>query len=157
MEPPELPQVTESNRRTSRPAIEAFMQRFDLVLPGSYIKFLMETNGGRPVEPTFPVSGSQSSSLESVHFFFGLAPDYEGYDLTGKMSFFENKIPRNVVPIASTDTGDYICLDIKNQGERVVFWNQAYFWSTGEWRESDLYFIAGSFEEFLKLLRPNPF
>jgi hypothetical protein len=41
--------------------------------------------------------------------------------------------------------------------ERVVLWDHRPFWGTGEWRESDLYHVADSFEEFLASLRPNPY
>jgi hypothetical protein len=152
-----LPKVTESNRRTSQAAIDTFERRFRVKLPSMYVAFLLETNGGRPEKPTFPISGLALNPLGSVHFFFGLAPDLQVYDLTEIMIFFENRIPDGIVPIACNQGSDYVCLDLRNGGERVVFWDHAHFWSTGEWRESDLYFIANSFEEFLKSLRPNPY
>ena len=64
--------------------------------------------------------------------------------------------PFGSVPIANQDLGSYICLDLRNGRQRVDFWDHRHFWSTGEWRERDLYHVADSFEEFLSLLRPKP-
>ena len=146
-----------NRKRTTVEAIGEFERRFSIQLPSLYIELLLDSNGGRPALPAFPISGLSLNPLGSVNFFFGLVPDYEVYDLTQIMSFFANRVPERVIPIAGNGGVDYICLDLRNSGERIVFWDHAHFWSTGEWRESDLYFIASSFEEFLKSLRANPY
>jgi SMI1 / KNR4 family (SUKH-1) len=151
------PRTVGNSRPTSRDAIVAFQRRFQVTLPPIYIGFLLATNGGQPERPTFPIHGLALNPLGSVHCFFGLAPELTVYDLTEIMTFFENRVANGVVPIASNSGSDYICLDLRSNSERVVFWDHSHFWSTGEWRESDLYFIANSFEDFLKSLRPNPY
>jgi SMI1-KNR4 cell-wall len=157
MKQPSFPEVTENVRRTSRAAVGTFERRFQVVLPSLYAAFLLATNGGRPKKSAFPIQGLALNPLGNIQFFFGLAPELAVYDLTEIMAFFEARIPNDIVPIACNDGSDYVCLDLRNGGERVVFWDHAHFWSTGEWRANDLYFIANSFEEFLKSLRPNPY
>lgn len=157
MKRPSFPKMTENDRHTSQAALIAFERRFRVVLPSLYASFLIATNGGRPENSAFPIQGLALNPLGNIQFFFGLAHELAVYDLTLVMAFFEARIPSNIVPIACNDGSDYVCLDLRAGGERVVFWDHGHFWSTGEWRESDLYFIANSFEAFLKSLRPNPY
>ena len=56
--------------------------------------------------------------------------------------------------IACTGLADYICLDLRNSQERVVFWDNRPFWGTGVWNEADLYPIANTVAEFFASLRP---
>jgi SMI1-KNR4 cell-wall len=151
------PTTTESNSPTSRRAISEFERQYRVAFPRAYVGFLLATNGGRPENVVYPIEGLADNPLGDLHFFMGLAPRWEVFDLRRFLDMFADRIPTGVVPIAVNGGSDYVCLDLRSKGERVVFWDHAHFWSTGEWRESDLYFIAGSFEEFLKSLRPNPY
>lgn len=139
-------------------AIERFEARNALKLPISYRSFLLETNGGRPARPSFPIKGLAMNPTGGVNFFFGLEiTSYPVYDLQYSIDRFRGRIPKWLLPIGCNGGSDYICLDLRGGGDRVVFWDHAHFWSTGEWREADLYHIAGSFEEFLAGLMPNPY
>jgi SMI1-KNR4 cell-wall len=152
-----FPTTSYSDRSTTPTAIEEFEGTFGLQLPELFKQFLLATNGGRPRNPSFPISGLASNPIGDVNFFFGIAPQMDVYDLQKIFKRFVGRIPNDMVPTGENGGVDYICLDLRNGGERVVFWDHAHFWSTGEWRESDLYFIAGSFDEFLTSLRPNPY
>jgi hypothetical protein len=152
-----FPKTSYSSKRTTPAAIEEIEHRFDLNFPELYKQFLLARNGGRPELPAFSISGLAMNPIGSVNFFFGIAPQLEVYDLRQLLQRFVGRIPVGIVPIGENGGVDYICLDLRNGGERVVFWDHGHFWSTGEWRENDLYLIANSFEEFLKSLRPNPY
>jgi hypothetical protein len=89
----------------------------------------------------------------SVQVFFGI--DAASSDLAENYDFHAGRIPAEIVTIASNGGGNYICLDLRGGGEKIVFWDHRPFWRTGEWRESDLYHVADSFEEFLGSLRPD--
>ena len=153
-----FPEITEFNPPTSQAAIENFERHHELKLPALYRQFLLTTNGGRPKNPVFPIRGMPLNPAGSIQLFFGVENrTWTVYDLSKTLDFYAGRIPHDIVPIAGNGGGDYICLDLRNGGERVAFWDNRHFWGTGEWRESDLYHVADSFAEFLASLRPNPY
>jgi hypothetical protein len=90
-----------------------------------------------------------------INFFFGVNAHLDVYDIEKTKRFYGNRIPKNILPIADNGMGDHVCLDLRGGKERVLFWDNRHFWSTGEWREQDLYPVADSFEAFLALLQPR--
>lgn len=150
-------EISDPNPPTNASSIAAFEVQAGVELPRSYKSFLLLTNGGRPSRTYFDVKNRPFSPEEALHYFLGLGiTDYPTLDLLYPLNLYAGGIPSEVVPIANEDGGSYICLDLRHGGERVVYWDKAHFWSTGEWREDDLYPIADSFAEFLSLLRPSP-
>ena len=149
--------VIDGNPPTTAAAIEDFERERGLVLPSRYKEFLLASNGGVPETPAFPVAGIANYSVGVVQVFFGVGAQKPMPDLAEIYDFYAKGIPRGIVPIADNGGGDYACLDLRNSQERVAFWDKRHFWGTGEWRESDLYHVSNSFEEFLASLRPNPY
>lgn len=149
--------TSESNVPTSQMAIDDFVKRHGITLPDRYISFLLTTNGGQPHKLVYPISGLPLNPFGDLHFFMGLAPQWPLFDLNRYLAMFGDRIPAAILPIAVNSGSDYICLDLRGGGQRVVFWDHGHFWSTGEWREADLYLIADTFEDFLKSLRPSPY
>lgn len=145
-------ELTESNKPVSEHAIARAERVLEVKLPASYRSFLSRANGGRPSKPLFPIAGMHMNLTGNVNMFFGVDAKSDGDDLEKTNRFYH--LPKEIVLIAENGMGDYICLDLRGGGERVVFWDHRYFWGTGEWRETDLYHIASSFGEFLASLRP---
>lgn len=152
-----LPEIIDANPQTSSAAIEDFERRRDLALPGSYKEFLLATNGGIPATPAFPVEGIPRTRIWVIQAFFGVGVREPTNELSYGYDLYAGGIPGGIVPIASDGMGNYVCLDMRKGADRVAFWDKRHFWGTGEWRESDLYHVANSFEEFLASLRPNPY
>lgn len=153
-----FPETTEAGPPTTSTAIEQFELERGLALPGLYKDFLLATNGGRPKSSVFPIEGMPLNPAGSIHFFFGIENlRWPVYDLAKTYDFFADRIPKSIVPIASDDFGSHICLDLRKGKNRVAFWDHRHFWGTSEWRESDLYHVADSFEQFLASLRPDPY
>jgi len=150
-----LLETKSANASTTLAAIEAFERERDLVLPATYKDFLLASNGGVPETPIFPIQGMELNPFGGVQVFFGIDAKFSTSDLAETYDLYAGGIPAHIVPIASNGMGDYICLDLRGGGEKVVFWDKRPFWGTGEWRESDLYHVADSFEEFLGSLRPD--
>jgi hypothetical protein len=144
--------MDDPNPPTTLAAIDAFERERKLVLPQAYKKFLLATNGGVPNTPIFPIKGMELNPFGGVQSFLGI--DAPLSDLAENNDLYAGGIPANIVLIAGNGGGDYICLDLRDGGEKVVFWDKRPFWGAGEWRESDLYPVANSFEEFLASLRP---
>lgn len=146
------PTMEEQRPKTTIVAIEAFERQRRLVLPAAYKRFLLATNGGVPVQSVFPVSGRPNDRFDNVQAFLGIGVPIPTSELSYAYDLYSGGFPFGIVPIANQDLGSYICLDLRDGKEQVVFWDHRHFWSTGEWREQDLYHVAGSFEEFLGLL-----
>ena len=152
-----FPKMRDGNPPTTVQAISDFERSSDLTLPSLYKEFLLAANGGRPDLAAFPIEDLALNPLGVVHFFFGLHASLPVYDLAQTFDWSQSRIPSGLVLIASTEGSDYVCLDLRNGGDRIAFWDHRHHWGTGEWRESDLYHVADSFEEFLAALQPNPY
>jgi hypothetical protein len=132
--------------------IEEFEAPRNLKLPKLYCQFLKSTNGGIPDKDTYPISGMPNNPEGGIQCFFGFLKELEVDTINWNYDLYAGGFPHGIVPIAGNGGGDYVCLDLRNGGERVAFWNKRHFWGTGEWREKDLYPIADSFEQFLASL-----
>ena len=152
------PNMTSLNPPIAPSAIAAFERSRAITLPASYRAFLQATNGGVPKLSVFPVQGRPRAPLDNVQSFLGIGvPGIPTDELAYAYDLYIGGFPFGIVPIANQDEGNYVCLDLRGGNEKVVFWDKSHFWSTGEWREKDLYAVADSFDEFLALLRPNPY
>ena len=152
-----FPEIIEGNPPALLAAIEDFERQRDLKLPRLYKEFLLATNGGRPRNSMFPIRGMARNPYGSIQTFAGIGVHEPTDELARSNDLYAGGIPDGVVLIAGNGGGDYICLDLRDGKDRVAFWNKRHFWGTGEWRESDLYHVADSFEEFLASLRPNSY
>lgn len=151
-----FPKIVDGNPPTTLHAIEKFERDRGLSLPSLYKNFLLVTNGGVPETPAFPIEGMALNPIGIIQVFLGIGVRWPTTELSYAYDLYAGGFPDGIVPIASNGTGDYVCLDLRNDRDRVAFWDKRHFWSTGEWREADLYHVANSFEEFLKSLRPSP-
>ena len=129
--------------------VAAFERHVGITFPASYKEFLLATNGGRPWKSDFPIKDGSTSNIK---VFLGIDVSTPTSELDYAYEQYGGALPRGVVPIASDDGGNYICLDLRSGHDKILFWEKSHFWSTGEWREKDLHDVAGSFVEFLDLL-----
>lgn len=150
-----FPRITSGNPPTNLEAVQEFECKVGFPLPRLYKEFLLETNGGRPRESVFPIDGFAHNPFGSLHEFFGLGARPPLADLDEIFEWFKNGVPAGIIAIGRTDGADYLCLDLRDGQEQVRYWDHRHHWGTGEWRESDLYHVANSFEEFIASLRPD--
>lgn len=137
---------------TSEEAISRFEKERDVQLPMAYRKFLLTFNGGRPREDSFPCPGVVPAVEFEIQFFLGVDAPRNVYDIAHVYDLYFNGFPHGIVPIACDSGINYYCLDLRNSGNAVTFWDKRHFWGTGEWREEDLYFICETFDDFLAML-----
>lgn len=150
-----LTKITSANHPTTVVAIERFEREAGLALPPAYKDLLLETNGGVPDKPLFPIEGMALNPYGVVQAFFGIDAKWETSDLARVHALYAGGVPAGILPIAGNGTGDYLCLDLRDGKERVVLWDKRHYWGTGEWCEDDLFHVAGTFEEFLASFRPE--
>lgn len=150
-----LRELLQPNPPTDNGALVAFGLRYNLELPVPYREFLLRNNGGQPVRAVFPIEGMKDNSYGRVQSFFGLKAEISVYDLDAIMADLLDLIPRGVLPIACTEGYDFLCLDLRNAGASVVFWDRKPFWGTDIWSEGDLFPVADSFDSLLSSLRAD--
>jgi hypothetical protein len=126
--------------------IEAFEQEIGYALPQGYRKFLQTTNGGDPEDAGhFFVRKAlrQSNVWTRVRFFYGLRrADVECWTLSGTLELCEELLADGLLPIATDDFGNQICLSLKGEVGSIQFWIHD--------RDVPNERLAGSFEEFLE-------
>lgn len=147
-----VPVMIDRRPPTTNSAIQAFERALGLALPTDYKAFLLATNGGVPQNARFPVRGRSHDPFDEVQSFLGIGVQVPTNELSYASDIYNGGIPSGIVPIANQAFGNYVCLDLRGGTARVTLWDHRHFWSTGEWREVDLYEVADSFEEFLMLL-----
>ncbi|QRN96296.1 SMI1/KNR4 family protein [Archangium violaceum] len=128
--------------------VRSFEKKHGLVLPAAYREFLLATNGGRPERDLLTIKGLEGNSLGRIHVFFGLRDPVESCNLDWNLDVFGDRIPSELVPIATTEGVDKICLSVVGERAGAIF-----YWD-GHARagERSLYFLAGDFASFLSSL-----
>jgi SMI1 / KNR4 family (SUKH-1) len=152
--------ITISNTYT--PITDADIAEFEkprnIQLPSSYKTFLCMTNGGPPdANLVYSISDMPLNPVGGLQSFFGIKTAAEHDLLEANYDLYVGGAPHGIVPVAGSGGGDFVCLDLRDGTDRVALWDKRHFWGTGEWRESDLYHIADSFDAFLASLRPSPY
>ena len=129
------------------------------ILPDSYKEFLMENNGGVPVQNTF-VSNSREYMIERFLCILKSPRDSElgMYDISVVVTQIEERLTDNedllgveILPIAAIFAGDFVCLNFKDSKSNpsVCVWSHE---ESGEF-EPTLYKIADNFSNFLEVLK----
>jgi hypothetical protein len=137
-----IPEITESGRPVMTDDLVAVEERFACTLPEPYARFMLRTNGGMPDPYCF--SGKQPGDGGTVHFFYSIDGG-EHTDIIDHASMLRGYVPKTLLPIARTMSGDIVCIGIapNNHG-------QVWFWSHDHpVREEATWVIADDFDSFL--------
>lgn len=132
-----------------------FEARHGVILPEDYREFLLRCNGGRPVPDGFEVPGwSHHSSC--IHGFLGIhtGPDWQ---LERACSVYAQRIPCDLLAIASDDFGNAVCLGITGPRRgKIYFWDHEDELDENGRRRQDygnVYLVASGLGEFLNNLK----
>lgn len=149
--------IEEKFQKTTEKQIAKFEVKKSIKLPKDYRQFLLEYNGGRPMEYEFKISKNNS---DTVIFFLGLGvkKNHPNYDLETNLIVYKNRMPSELLPIADDPFGNKICLSIKGKKRgKIYLW-----WHEDEADETDcqpywknISEIANNFTEFISLFK-NP-
>jgi hypothetical protein len=130
-------------------SVVALERRLGTSLPSDYRRFLIESNGGVPLRRGFR---SQASGQEwSINVIFGLTRPLASSNVQSNIEATSETRPAGQLPIAATDTGEFVLLSIGGRRPGAV--------SLWQWQEDDmasrarhLHPLAPSFAEFLESL-----
>src|SRR5271157_2805651 len=81
-------------------------------LPESYKAFLLRYNGGLPSPDSFPIQGMQDNPYGVIQEFLGIDCPIISSNLKWNHQILASRIPPNLFPIASTPSGDMLCLSL---------------------------------------------
>jgi len=130
--------------------IELLEQRIKRQLPDDYRQFLVSENGGRPAPTAFEGPEGDGSV---IHFFFTLDASSPYYRMHNELDMLHDRIPSDLLPIASDDFGNIILLDLgaKSVGA-IYFWDHENENMDGDPWWDNISYIAPSFSTFVENL-----
>ncbi|HZH17577.1 MAG TPA: SMI1/KNR4 family protein [Archangium sp.] len=131
--------------------IRSFEVKHGLALPASYKEFLLDTNGGRPGRDLFANNEFEANPLGRIHIFFGLKDPVVSCNLDWNLDVFGDRIPTDLLPIATTEGIDKICLSVGGKQPGAVFYWDGHARSG----ERNLYFLADDFSSFIASLHAD--
>ncbi len=115
--------------------LDALERSLGASLPIDFRVFLTRHDGSKPETNSFSVDAGNESGVN------GFVP---ARSLARQRAALVGRIPRNILPIAWAEGGNYVCLNLADAGD-VLFWDH----------ETEMItHLADSFDEFLLLLRP---
>lgn len=134
------------NNKINLNQLDKFNNKLSIKLPEDYVIFLKEYNGGQPEDNIVKLDFDKSSSF-IITTFFGIETEEDIDDIQWHMKILEDRIPKGYIPIAGTEGGDIICMNLNSEG-----WGYIYLWVHEE--ESIIRF-AHSFNEFIEMINPH--
>jgi hypothetical protein len=131
--------------------LRSFEEHHGITLPSSYREFLLATNGGRPERDLVTIVGLEGNPLARIHLFFGLRDSVESCNLDWNLDVFRDRIPAGLLPIATTEGTDKICLSVREEQAGSVF----YWDGHAQAGQRSLYFLADDFALLLSSLQAD--
>ncbi|XXF80980.1 SMI1/KNR4 family protein [Myxococcaceae bacterium GXIMD 01537] len=143
--------TSEGGPPLSEAELRSFEQEHGLTLPACYRAFLLATNGGRPERDLFALKGLEGNPFGRIHVFFGLNDSIESCNLDWNLDVFRQRIPPGLLPIATTEGADKICLSVAGVDTgRVFYWD-----AHARGAENSLYLLASDFGSFATALQSD--
>lgn len=146
--------MTDTGKKIGNVELDDLERKYQFSLPEEYRNFLRTNNGGHPTPEAFSARYNDGSERESIiDYFFevGTKGPYIIDSTINNLQVLDQRISRDVIPIANTPFGDLICLGVKGKAAGKVF-----FWNLEDDEDNapveDLGLIANSFQEFIDSL-----
>ena len=140
-------QIFESHSSLNEKDLDQFEEKQTIRLPLEYRKFLLKTNGGKPLPCDVKY---EAEYFNNVSFFYGIRSDMYSDDLSRIMEQYKNLILPHYLPIAESAGGDLYCLRINVENYAAVYlWDHETANYSGEPYEENMTKLASSLTEFL--------
>ncbi|NTX00483.1 SMI1/KNR4 family protein [Myxococcus sp. CA040A] len=146
-----LMQTTEGGPPLSEETVQLFEAQHGIKLPRQFREFLLATNGGRPERDLFQIDGFKGNPHGRIHLFFGLHDPVESCNLDWNLRVFEGRIPAWLLPIATTEGADKVCLATSGGDEGGI-----YYWDAHALPGTNsTYLLAENFGSFVVALQSD--
>lgn len=135
-------------------AISILENKFEVVLPEDYKRFLLQENGGRNTAYKYKnlVRISQISEEINIDVMFGVETNIKNADIEQWTSEYRDDLFPNSIIIGDTIQHGFIVFWLSNEDNRGIY----YYDDTYEFESStddvNAYFLANSFSEFLSMV-----
>lgn len=135
-------------------AISILENKFEVVLPEDYKRFLLQENGGRNTAYKYKnlVRISQISEEINIDVMFGVETNMKNADIEQWTSEYRDDLFPNSIIIGDTIQHGFIVFWLSNEENRGIY----YYDDTYEFESStddvNAYFLANSFSEFLSMV-----
>ena len=135
-------------------AISILENKFEVVLPEDYKRFLLQENGGRNTAYKYKnlVRISQISEEINIDVMFGVETNIKNADIEQWTSEYRDDLFPNSIIIRDTIQHGFIVFWLSNEENRGIY----YYDDTYEFESStddvNAYFLANSFSEFLSMV-----
>ena len=135
-------------------AISILENKFEVVLPEDYKRFLLQENGGRNTAYKYKnlVRISQISEEINIDVMFGAETNIKNADIEQWTSEYRDDLFPNSIIIGDTIQHGFIVFWLSNEENRGIY----YYDDTYEFESStddvNAYFLANSFSEFLSMV-----
>ena len=139
---------------TNEEAISILENKFEVVLPEDYKRFLLQENGGRNTAYKYKnlVRISQISEEINIDVMFGVETNIKNADIEQWTSEYRDDLFPNSIIIGDTIQHGFIVFWLSNEENRGIY----YYDDTYEFESStddvNAYFLANSFSEFLSMV-----
>ena len=135
--------------------IGRFEKQHGIVLPQEYRQFLLQSNGGAPIPDGFDVPG-WAHKASGMQRFFGIRKG-DINDLDRVCEVYNERVPSDLLPIASDSFGNVIAIGIKGKRRgKIYFWDHEDELDENGLSRQDyrnVFLVANSLQEFLDSLR----
>jgi cell wall assembly regulator SMI1 len=150
-------QFTDEEAPLTPEALQEAEQRLGRKFPEEYKRFLLKHHGGHPEPCGFAFVRQGQKDWGVIAYFLTLTGEHE--TIASYLVSYEDRTPRDTLPIARDPGGNPILLTLggKNQG-KVYFWMRDHEpEDPDEVQEYDyMGFVANSLDEFLRALTDPP-
>ncbi len=142
-------------KNSSLETIKILEKNLNKVLPGSYVKFILNINGGLPIPNAISILDNLNNNLieEYVSYFLGIYPLNSDNDLFENYSEYFNSQNSEYLPIASCYSQNMFLLSLKDENYQHIYYRDHLREDTNS-SHNNLLFVAFTFDDFVNQLMP---
>lgn len=131
--------------------VRSFEKKVGFKLPEDYVQFLVEANGGVPNSCTY--IALPETDVAMLDALMGIGRE-RGFSLEFGVDEFSDVLPENSIIIGRDPGGNAFLLVQNPEAGGIYFWDRGGLIAASD-DDSNLYFVAETFTEFLSRLRPS--
>lgn len=136
-----------------------FEKNYNVSFPPQYKHHLLSYNGGAPHPDIFSFTEKGTKTNSRINYFYAIgssgSDNFNEVMETFKVD--DKRMPDHILPIAEDPFGNVVCISSgANDFGRIYFWDhemEVDYSVSDDTDYSNLYFIANSFNEFIKMLK----